>query len=470
MATECIKKCCSFFRSKEEEPEPQVIKSNPEVVCEDVKKGFGVSEDYLMSKLPPDGKEVPFVLPTFKPSYIQPQGARYASYQTGQLGSARTAYAERKAEILGTSSKAYDLDSTLPAGHMIYHISPASTRRSNLEDKSGSPSSAQDLRNVRQRLSTSMFDLSGPNPPHSYMQRYDSVSSVPSSASSLRDSFGSSRSLESITLSGDERELGKLCVKVSYQEALEQVWIALVQCKDIPVENAEHKIGIKGIITMDKPVQFKSTLKEASPDALFMETFVFTLPLQQLRSSALVLRLQTHTPRKRTLAECVLSLRQLSPEETQYWLQFRPPSKSRTCHAELHLATCFQPVSGRMQLQVHSAQNLPSSSSPLTQSFFIKAEMHSPDLLVTKKKTRALKMVAGQVQWGETLLFPLRAHDDFFHIYAKLYSRTSVRRRQFLGQVHLGFGSPSPTAVEQWRDTMAHPEKVVAEWHTLTAP
>lgn len=37
-------------------------------------------------------------------------------------------------------------------------------------------------------------------------------------------------------------------------------------------------------------------------------------------------------------------------------------------------------------------------------------------------------------------------------------------------QVHMGFDSPSPLAVEQWRDTIAHPEKVVAEWHTPTAP
>ncbi|XP_063039562.1 tandem C2 domains nuclear protein isoform X2 [Engraulis encrasicolus] len=408
MAAECIKDCCRFFQSKEDEPEPEAIPSNQDVIREDIKKSFGVSEDYLLSKLPPDGKEVPFVLPTFKPSYIQPQGARYSNYPTGQQGSARSAYAERKAEILGISTKAYDIDpAAIPASHTVYHISPGST----LEDKSLLTTPAQDLKPTRQRLSASMFDLSGPSPPPSYMQ-----------------------------------------------------------CKDIPVDSAEHKIGIKGIITLDKPVQFKSTLKEAAPDALFMETFVFALPLQQLRNSALVLRLHLHTPRKRTLAECVLSLRQLSPEEAQYSLQLRPPSKSRACHAELHLATCFQPVNARMQLQVRSAQNLPSSSSPLTQSFFIKAELHSQDLLVTKKKTRALKMAGGQVQWSESLLFPLRAHDDSFHLCAKLYSRTSVRRRQFLGQVHLGFSSPSPTAVEQWRDTMANPEKVVADWHTLTAP
>uniref|UniRef100_A0A4W5NC30 Uncharacterized protein n=1 Tax=Hucho hucho TaxID=62062 RepID=A0A4W5NC30_9TELE len=95
-----------------------------------------------------------------------------------------------------------------------------------------------------------------------------------------------------------------------------------------------------------------------------METFVFTLRLQQLRCSALVLRLQTHHPRKRTVAECVLSLRQLGSEETQHWMELSPPSKTTVCHAELHLATCFQPVNGRIQLQVLAAQNLPA---PLSQ-------------------------------------------------------------------------------------------------------
>lgn len=38
-----------------------------------------------------------------------------------------------------------------------------------------------------------------------------------------------------------------------------------------------------------------------------------------------------------------------------------------------------------------------------------------------------------------------------------------------LWQVLLGFDSPSPEAAAQWRDAMAHPEKVVAAWHTLTA-
>lgn len=43
----------------------------------------GVTEDYLLSKLPPDGREVPFVLPTFKASYIQPRGSRYPNFQSG---------------------------------------------------------------------------------------------------------------------------------------------------------------------------------------------------------------------------------------------------------------------------------------------------------------------------------------------------------------------------------------------------
>lgn len=41
------------------------------------------TEDYLLSKLPPDGREVPFVLPTFKASYVQPRGPRFPNLPPG---------------------------------------------------------------------------------------------------------------------------------------------------------------------------------------------------------------------------------------------------------------------------------------------------------------------------------------------------------------------------------------------------
>ena len=59
-----------------------------------------------------------------------------------------------------------------------------------------------------------------------------------------------------------------------------------------------------------------------------METFVFALRLQKLHSSALVLRLQALSPKKRSVAQCVLPLRQLGPQETEHWLELRPASKS----------------------------------------------------------------------------------------------------------------------------------------------
>uniref|UniRef100_A0A8C2IHS7 Tandem C2 domains, nuclear n=1 Tax=Cyprinus carpio TaxID=7962 RepID=A0A8C2IHS7_CYPCA len=302
--TEYIKNCCRTFMSKKNEPEIQMIKVRPpgKLTAEsNVKKNVGVSEDYLLSKLPPDGREVPFIIPTFKPSYIQPRGSQYSGYNIGQ------------------QSKQYDL-------------------------------------------------------------RYDSVSSVQSSTSSIQDSFGSSRSLE------------------------------------------------------------------------------------QIRRSALVLRLQAHTPRKRTLGECVLSLRTLGPEATKHCLEFKPYSKTHVCHAELQLALCFQPVNSRMQLQILSAQNLSSSSSPLTQSFFVKVELLSEARVLLKRKTKVMKSSGGQIQWAEVLHLPITNQDQNLQLAVKLYSRSSVRRKHLLGQV----SSDSPEAVEQWRDSMANPEKVVTSWHRLS--
>ncbi|KAL0969451.1 hypothetical protein UPYG_G00227550 [Umbra pygmaea] len=457
MAMKSIKKCCKIFLGKDKEIEPEVIRVKmPPVraISGDLRKGVGVSEDYLLSKLPPDGREVPFVLPTFKPSYVQPRGSRFHSYQTHS--SARSTYTERKAELSGASHVVYNPDSSP-------NSSPRSKQHNTLpcsRDVTGPGGSGESV-------SRSLFDLSNPGA-LSHMQRFDSISSFQSSSasSSMRDSVESSRSLESITLSGDEREprdVGKVCVRVSYQEALEQVWITLVQCKDVDCSE-QQRMGFKGVITMTKPVQFRSSVKDACPDLVFMETFVFALQLQQLRCSALVLRLQTQLPRKRTVAECVLSLRQLGPQETQHWLDLSPPSKTSVCHSELHLATCFQPVNGRIQMQVLEAQNLPA---PLSHAFFVKIEMQHLNRAVLKKKTRALKSSSGQVTWTEIFYFPLVALDQGFQLSVKLYSRSSVRRKQYLGQVNLGFDSPTPEAACQWRDSLDNPEKVVAVWHRL---
>uniref|UniRef100_A0A8C1BRP6 Tandem C2 domains, nuclear n=2 Tax=Cyprinus carpio TaxID=7962 RepID=A0A8C1BRP6_CYPCA len=340
--TEYIKNCCRTFMSKKNEPEIQskslsplpphecLIKVRPpgKLTAEsNVKKNVGVSEDYLLSKLPPDGREVPFIIPTFKPSYIQPRGSQYSGYNIGQQ-------------------------------------SPAS--------------------------------------------------------------FSSSEKCPLLTYSGFS--------------------------------------GCKRVLTMTKPVRFKSTVKEASADTVFMETFVFTLNLEQIRRSALVLRLQAHTPRKRTLGECVLSLRTLGPEATKHCLEFKPYSKTHVCHAELQLALCFQPVNSRMQLQILSAQNLPSSSSPLTQSFFVKVELLSEARVLLKRKTKVMKSSGGQIQWAEVLHLPITNLDQNLQLAVKLYSRSSVRRKHLLGQV----SSDSPEAVEQWRDSMANPEKVVTSWHRLS--
>ncbi|XP_051507584.1 tandem C2 domains nuclear protein-like isoform X2 [Myxocyprinus asiaticus] len=475
---ECIKNCCRTFMSKEKEPEIQMKSIRPPgklTVESYVKKSVGVSEDYLLSKLPPDDREVPFVLPTFKPSYIQPRGAQYSSYNIGQqtiLGSSKTTYAVRKAELAGANQIVYDPDLTFNTSQIISFVSPGSVRRPSMKGHPNNSPGTSWEHNGKQRLSLSMFDLSNSQGP---VQRYDSVSSVQSSTSSIQDSFGSSRSLESITLSGDERdrELGKVCVHLRYEEAVEQVWITLLKCADMSVytEGVElQKIGVKGVITMTKPVRFKSTVKEASADTEFMETFVFTLNLEQIRRSALLLRLQAHTPRKRTLGECVLSLRTLGPQETQHWLEFRPHSKIRVCHAELQLALCFQPVSSRMQLQILSAQNLPSSSSPLTHSFFVKVDMLRDGQSLLKRKTKIMKSLGGHVQWGEVLLLPITNQDQNLQLSLKLFSRGSLQRKHLLGQVLLGFDCSSPEAVEQWRDSITHPEKVVTSWHRVSRP
>ncbi|XP_039389409.1 tandem C2 domains nuclear protein [Mauremys reevesii] len=486
MAKECLKNCCKgcFYVEKEKndfsmEKESEAAAENRQSIVEkpplssvSVKRQVGCSEDYLLAKLPSDGREVPFVLPQLKLAYIQPKNLGSLSHVGEIQGSARAFVSDRKAEL----SNIYQQG---PHGDVVYnpfyrqqHISPDLTRRFPEKSDVRLYGSVCDLRSSTlpgsPGLSHSLFDLT--NPPHRVIQRYDSVSSVPSSTSSKKDSQGSNRSLDTITLSGDERDFGRMNVKLCYVPSAEQIWITILHCKDLswPSSCGENPyISVKGILMLPKPVQFKSSAKEGSNDIEFMETFVFTIKLQILQTVRLVFKIQTQTPRKKTIGECALPLRELNSQESNHWLDIMPPSKVSVCKAELQIGTCFQAINSRIQLQILEAQSLPSSSTPLSLNFFVKVSMFSTEGLIYKKKTRLLKPTNGQVKWGETMVFPVSLNEQGINFLIKLYSRTSVRRKHFLGQVWLSSNSNSSEAADQWRDTIANPEKVVIKWHNI---
>ncbi|MBN3272191.1 TAC2N protein, partial [Polyodon spathula] len=482
MAAEFIKNCCKGLLSKEKEAEPEAIKKRdapstsrkslsdteskqPPVGSVFGKKQVGCTEHFLLSRLPLDGKQVPFVVPTLKPSYIQPNSQLNSIYLEGLQADGLTEFHffQQNTRNCDCSGLRNENIGHWRIGKTHTYMHP-SCRVSTLQAAGGVWDLKGNKSPVSPGLSSSMFDLATP---HSHIQRYDSVSSVQSSESSMRDSLGSNRSLESITHSGDERELGKLHVRLCYQASHEQIWITVVRCKDLYLSGDHPDIGIKGTITLPKPVRFKSSVKEGTHDLEFMETFVFALKLQQLQTVGLVFKVLTHHPRKRTIGECAMSLRKLSSVESEHWLDITPISKALPCHAELNIGTCFQPVSSRIQLQILAAQNLPSSSTPLGPSFSVKMEMHDVNGLVAKKKTRALKSTNGQVKWGETFLFPIAQEEQGIRFTVRLYSRSSVRRKHFLGKVQMGWENSSSEAKEQWMDTTTNPEKVVVMWQKL---
>uniref|UniRef100_A0A8C3WC49 Tandem C2 domains, nuclear n=1 Tax=Catagonus wagneri TaxID=51154 RepID=A0A8C3WC49_9CETA len=423
MATEFIKSCCRgcFYGDTEKhklsvERDFKATVSNnhntticmPPLTSVSVKPQVGCTEDYLLSKLPSDGKEVPFVVPKFKLSYIQPRTQGTPSHLEELEGSARASFVDRKVELSSSSQHGPSYDVYNPF-YMYQHVSPDLSRRfPPCSEATRLYGSVCDLRTSRlpssPGLSKSMFDLTSSS--QRFIQRHDSLSSVPSSSSSRKNSQGSNRSLDTITLSGDERDLGRLNVKVFYNSSVEQIWITILQCRDLSWPSSygdTPTISVKGILTLPKPVHFKSSVKEGS----------------------------------------------------------------NVCHAELELGTCFQAVNSRIQLQILEAQYLPSSSTPLTLSFFVKVAMFTSGELIYKKKTRLLKASSGRVKWGETMIFPLIQSEKEIIFLIKLYSRSSVGRRHFVGQIWISEDSNNIEAVNQWKETITNPEKVVVKWHKL---
>uniref|UniRef100_A0A8C6VH51 Tandem C2 domains, nuclear n=1 Tax=Naja naja TaxID=35670 RepID=A0A8C6VH51_NAJNA len=342
MATECIKNCCRgcLYANKEKhnaslEKQSTVtdkytskVVEKPPLSSVSMKKQVGCSEDYLLSKFPPGGKEIPFVVPQFKLAYIQPRNLSNP-HLGGLQGSVVTSFSDRKAELSNIYHQRPPADVVYnPLYMQLPPLSPdfSQDHTEKMVNKR-LYGSVCDLRSstlpCSSSLSHSMFDLT--SPPHRFLQMYDSTSSAPSSISSRKNSQ------DTITLSGDERDFGRLNVKVCYNFSVEQIWITILKCKDLNWSSTceEHpQISIKGILTLHKPVQFRCLAKEASNDIEFMETFVFAIKLQLLQTARLVFKVQSLIPRRKTIGECILPLRDLSSQEVDYWLMITPPSKA----------------------------------------------------------------------------------------------------------------------------------------------
>ncbi|XP_038630418.1 tandem C2 domains nuclear protein [Scyliorhinus canicula] len=470
LTADFLKDCCKKTFSDKKEKKDSQSKIDRELVSPDSQpesssgqKKIRFAEDILLSKLPPDGREVPFVVPKLKRTYVQP--SINWNYEDTVPGFSRAHYVERKLELSNPRQHMQDIDEIYNPNYMLLqHISPGQARHSLPLGKPDSPSgSVWDLRSPKLSspgLSSSMLDLTS-------QHRFSSASSINSTVSSLMDSFGSSRSIDTVF-----DDLGKLNLKLSYRPDVEQIWITVVQIKDLYLRHKSTekiRVYLKGTITLPKPVHFKSAVKEDANNLVFLETYVFNIKLPILQTHGLVINIVTQSPRKRVIGECSMSLRELSDVESNVWLDITSPSKSQSCHAILRLGTCFQAVSNRIQLQILEVQNVPNSFTPLALNFYVKIMMESTDGLFDKKKTRLLKAVNGQVKWGETFLFPVvqnRLHLQRISFNVKLYSRSSVRRKHLLGQMVIGWDS-SGEAFEQWQDMSANPEKVVIKWHNL---
>ncbi|NXC40300.1 TAC2N protein, partial [Penelope pileata] len=141
MAEEYIKNCCKwcFYVEKEKNDFSMVQESEaaarrkptiveqPPLSSVSVKRQVGCSEDYLLSKLPLDGQDVPFVVPPFKLAYVQPKSFPSASHAGGIQESARASFGDRKAELRSMYQwPHYDVYNPF---YLEHHVSPDLIRR-----------------------------------------------------------------------------------------------------------------------------------------------------------------------------------------------------------------------------------------------------------------------------------------------------------------------------------------------------
>ncbi|CAM9493618.1 synaptotagmin-6-like [Lampetra fluviatilis] len=285
------------------------------------------------------------------------------------------------------------------------------------------------------------------------------------------DSFDSG-TLEDVIVEGGQPS-GKLHVQLRYDQTMQHVWIMVVQVQNLVLKpsKAPPSIYVKGTVLADRRWTFKTNMKPNISNPRYDEMFVFNIEPKAMQTAKLELQVATRKPRKEILGKTTISLHSLGEEATDHWLElfFHHATMDR---GELCVSSCLDLQKDTLTLHIKEARDLRKSYSTTPGNAFVKATMLIADNKMERRQTPLSAVVRGGVSWNHTISLPAEhRHHKFLGVSIELrvFYRDSLRRAHLLGQVTLNWDAEG-SCLEQWKETIRNPDKVLTYWHKLNVP
>nr|XP_032811688.1 uncharacterized protein LOC116943175 [Petromyzon marinus] len=278
--------------------------------------------------------------------------------------------------------------------------------------------------------------------------------------------------LEDVIVEGGQPS-GKLHVQLRYDQTMQHVWIMVVQVQNLVLKpsKAPPSLYVKGTVLADRRWTFKTNMKPNISNPRYDEMFVFNIEPKAMQTAKLELQVATRKPRKEILGKTTISLHSLGEEATDHWLElfFHHATMDR---GELCVSSCLDLQKDTLTLHIKEARDLRKSYSTTPGNAFVKATMLIADNKVERRQTPLSAVVHGGVSWNHPISLPAEHRHHKFRgvsVELRVFYRDSLRRAHLLGQVTLNWDAEG-SCLEQWKETIRNPDKVLTYWHKLNVP
>ncbi|EFA01872.1 synaptotagmin-10 isoform X1 [Tribolium castaneum] len=273
---------------------------------------------------------------------------------------------------------------------------------------------------------------------------------------------------------GPEMEYcGKLHFSLRYDKDVEGLVVRVFEGRDLPIKDSTGSSDpyIKLYLLPDRKKKFQTKVHRKNLNPVFNETFIFSVPYEELRQRYLQFsvydfdRFSRHDLIGHVVLKGLLDATDLQ-QEIEYTMNILCPPQEKVDLGELMLSLCYLPTAGRLTITIIKGRSLKAMDITGKSDPYVKVYLLCQGKRIKKKKTSVKKNTLNPV-YNEALVFDVPAENiEDVSLIVKVIDYDRIGSNELMGCTAIG-SSFIGIGKDHWLEMLDNPRCPVAQWYPL---
>ncbi|XP_049938971.1 synaptotagmin-10-like [Schistocerca serialis cubense] len=266
---------------------------------------------------------------------------------------------------------------------------------------------------------------------------------------------------------------GKLHFALRYDQDIEGLIVKVLEARDLPVKDMMGSSDpyVKVYLLPDRKKKFQTKVHRKNLNPIFNETFIFSVPYDDLRHRYLQFsvydfdRFSRHDLIGQVVLKGLLDSVDLL-QEMEYTMNILCAPQDKVDLGELMLSLCYLPTAGRLTVTIIKGRNLKAMDITGSSDPYVKVYLLCEGKRIKKKKTTVKKATLCPV-YNEALVFDVPAENiEDVSLIVNVIDYDRIGPNELMGCTAIG-ASFIGVGRDHWLEMLDNPRKPVAQWYPL---